>query len=59
VLFPSQFCAKPPRPIRGFRFYLPWRTTLETTVVENFGAIENRNSSDVSFHFALGWRFGN
>lgn len=43
----------------GFRFYLPWRTTLETTVVENFGAIENRNSSDVSFHFALGWRFGN
>jgi hypothetical protein len=54
VLFPSQFCAKPPRPIRGFRFYLPWRTTLETTVVENFGAIENRNSSDVSFHFAFG-----
>lgn len=43
----------------GFRFYLPWRTTIETTVVENFGAIENRNSSDVSFHFALGWRFGN
>ena len=43
----------------GFRFYLPWRTTLEATVVENFGAIENRNSSDVSFHFAASWRFGN
>lgn len=43
----------------GFRFYLPWRTTLETTVVENFGTIENRNSSDISFHFALSWRFGN
>ncbi len=43
----------------GFRFYLPWRTTLETTVVENLGAIENRNSTDVSFHFAATWRFGN
>jgi hypothetical protein len=43
----------------GFRFHLPWRTTPETTVVENFGVIENRNSRDVSFHFALGWRFGN
>jgi hypothetical protein len=43
----------------GFRFYLPWRVTLETTVVENVGAIENRNSSDVSFHFAANWRFGN
>lgn len=43
----------------GFRFYLPWRVTLETTVVENVGAIENRNSSDVSFHFAASWRFGN
>lgn len=43
----------------GFRFYLPWRTTLETTVVENVGSIENRNSSDVSFHVALAWRFGN
>jgi hypothetical protein len=42
----------------GFRFYLPWRATFETTVVEDFGAIENRNSSDVSF-LALGWRFGN
>jgi hypothetical protein len=43
----------------GFRFYLPKRVTLETTVVENLGAIENRNSSDVSFHFAATWRFGN
>ena len=43
----------------GFRFYLPWRTTLEATVVENVGAIENRNSSDVSFHFGATWRFGN
>jgi hypothetical protein len=42
----------------GFRFYLPWRVTLETTVVENVGTIENRNSSDVSFHFAASWRFG-
>jgi hypothetical protein len=42
----------------GFRFYLPWRTTLEATVVENMGFIENRNSSDVSFHFAATWRFG-
>jgi hypothetical protein len=41
----------------GVRFYLPRDVTLEATVVENMGAIENRNSSDVSFHFAVGWRF--
>ena len=27
-------------------------------MVENFGAIENRNSSDISFHFAATWQFG-
>ena len=26
---------------------------------ENMGAIENRNSTDVSFHFGASWRFGN
>jgi hypothetical protein len=40
----------------GLRFHLP-RNSLETAVVENFGIIQNRNSSDVWFHFALGWRF--
>ena len=39
----------------GLRFYLPRNVTLETAAVENFGSIQNRNSSDVSFHFALGW----
>jgi hypothetical protein len=40
----------------GLRFYLPWNTTFEATVIENLGLIENRNSSDVVFQFALGWK---
>ncbi len=42
----------------GLRFYLPHRVTLEAAVVENLGLIENRNSSDVTFHFGAAWRFG-
>lgn len=41
----------------GLRFYLPWNTTFEATVIENLGLIENRNSSDVTFQVALGWKF--
>lgn len=42
----------------GLRLHLPYRVTLEATVVENLGLIENRNSSDVTFHFGAGWQFG-
>jgi len=41
----------------GFRFYLPGGVHLDATVIENMGAIENDNSSDVTFQFVLGWRF--
>jgi hypothetical protein len=39
------------------RFYLSDRATFEAGVVENLGVIENRNSSDVTFKFAIGMRF--
>jgi hypothetical protein len=35
------------------RFFLGSHTTFEAGVVENLGIIENRNSSDVTFKFAL------
>lgn len=35
------------------RFWLNEHTTFEAGVVENLGIIENRNSSDVTFKFAL------
>lgn len=41
----------------GLRLHLPARVTLEATMIENLGLIENRNSSDVAFHFGVGWQF--
>jgi len=39
------------------RFYFSDRATFEAGVVENIGLIENRNSSDVTFKFALALNF--
>jgi hypothetical protein len=39
------------------RFWLNHYTTFEAGVVENLGLIENRNSSDVTFKFALTFHF--
>lgn len=39
------------------RFRLGERFDFEAGVVENLGVIENRNSSDVTFKFALGMKF--
>jgi len=39
------------------RFFLGTRVSFEAGVVENLGLIENRNSSDVTFKFALAARF--
>jgi len=41
----------------GFRVYLPERVTLDAMAIENNGLVENRNSTDISFHFAVGWAF--
>lgn len=41
----------------GLRFYLTEQTMLELGAVENFGVVENRNSSDVTFKSSLGVRF--
>lgn len=39
------------------RFWLNESTTFEAGIVENLGVIENRNSSDVTFKFALALHF--
>jgi hypothetical protein len=41
----------------GFRVYLPAHVTLDAMAIENNGLVENRNSTDISFHFAVGWVF--